>query len=108
MVAGDLHLERVARGKMADGDEGDMAVNSDNAAIDAVAHLFDAGDGARDEKGEQRVPVEGRAVGETQHQRSGGGGRDGAAAQLAGRPLVEGEEGVIEAADAAKARGQGD
>jgi hypothetical protein len=38
-----------------------------------------------------------------------GGRRDGEAApQLAGRALVEGKEGVVEAADAAEARGHGD
>ena len=82
--------------------------HTNNAAIDAVAHLFDAGDGARGEEGEQRVPVEGRAIGKPQDERRGSGCDDGAAAQLAGRAFVEGEEGVVEAADAAEAGGHGD
>ena len=108
MIAGDLDLKRVAGGRVADGDKGDVLVDRDDAAIDAVADLFNAGDGAWSEEGEQRVPVEGWAIGEAQDKRSGGGGRDGAAAQLAGRPFVECEEGVVETADAAEARGHGD
>ena len=108
VVAGDLDLEGIARGQMAYGYEGDVSIDTNNAAIDAVAHLFDAGDGARSEEGEQRVPVEGRAIGKAQDEWSSSGGDDGAAAQLAGRALVEREEGVVEAADAAEACGHGD
>ena len=70
VIAGDLDLERVARGRVADGEDGDVIVDTDDAAIDAVADFFDAGDGTRGEEGEQRVPIEGRPIGEAQNQRS--------------------------------------
>ena len=111
VVTGDLNLKRIAGGQVADGDESYMvvcmAVNPDDAAVDAVADLFDARYRARDEEGEQRIPVEGRPIGEPQDQGSSSGGSDRAAAQLAGRTLVERAEGVIETADAAEARGHG-
>ena len=107
VIAGDLDLERSARGQMAYSNQGGVAIDTNNAAIDAVAHLFNAGDGARSEEGEQRVPVEGRAIRKSQDERGGRGRDDGAAAQLAGRPLVEREEGVVEAADASEAGGHG-
>ena len=104
VVAGDLNLKCIAGGQVADCDESYMAVpNPDNAAVDAVADLFDARDGARDEEGEQRTPVEGRPIGEAQDEGSSSRGSDRAAAQLAGRTFIERTEGVIEAADAAEA-----
>ena len=104
VIAGDLCLKRIALGVMADGDEGDVIVHTNDAAIDAIANLLHTRNGTRSQEGEQRAPVEWRPIGETQNQWSGGGCGDGAAAQLAGWALVEGEEGVIEAADAAEAR----
>ena len=107
VVTGDLNLKRIAGGQVADVDETYMAVHPDDAAIDAVADLFDAGDGARDEEGEQRVPVKGRPIGEAEDKGSSSRGSDGTAAQLAGRTLVESAEGVIETSDAAEAGGHG-
>src|ERR1700679_2881799 len=87
VLARDLRLERVARGEMADGDDSDViasrAVKPNDAAIGAVADFFYTGDGAWNEEGEQRVPVEWRPIGETQNQGSGSGRNDGATAKLA-------------------------
>ena len=47
VVAGDFDLQRVARRQVADSNQGDVVVDANDAAIDAVAHLFNAGDGTR-------------------------------------------------------------
>ena len=72
MIAGDLDLKCITGGRVAGGDKGDVLVDRDDAAIDAVADIFNAGDGAWSEEGEQRVPVEWWAIGEAQDKRSGG------------------------------------
>ena len=88
-----------------------VATDDDRAPVRASGDVLDARDGAGCEVGDERLPVEGAAEGETQEQAPVRGETVGLAApgaQLARRLAEDLHAGPVELAQAAEAGGEGD
>ncbi|KAG1447316.1 hypothetical protein G6F57_017098 [Rhizopus arrhizus] len=103
-------LQRIA-GAGAHGEGALMAVQADRARVAVLCHVFDAGNGAQPQEGQHGLPIVGRAIAQQQLDLAvPAGGHLGffRAAQLARGTAEQVQENLVEAADAAKARGEGD
>jgi hypothetical protein len=91
-------------------DPADSLADPDHPPIARPLDLLDPGDGAGGEEAQHRRPIVGSAIVQPQRHGRGRIGQGGltAAAQLARRAAEQLGEGVVEPADTAKARGQGD